>query len=101
MANQTSTISLKQWASQIEVLKILREKGFVDFQVVDLVDPNQSAENQDAKGRLQDLGFVAGEQGRLLSQAPFGEPLYTEIAETLVALRAIEAEMILVRSELV
>lgn len=47
-------------------------------------------------GRLGDLGFQPGEPIALLGQAPFGEPLFIEIRETVLALRSEEASYIII-----
>ncbi len=44
--------------------------------------------------RLQELGFIRGEQVKLCGRAPFGEPLLVEVRGTTIALRKREAQCI-------
>jgi len=84
-------MSLEKWVKTPRVQNALRSHGFVEYVVIGTsVEENA----RDTEGRLRDLGFIAGACGRFLSQAPFGEPIYTEISDTIVALRAGEACLI-------
>jgi len=50
--------------------------------------------------RLEELGFMPGEQVRLLRRGPGGrEPLAVQIGESLFALRWLEAHSVLVESQ--
>lgn len=44
--------------------------------------------------RLQELGFIRGEQVKIRGRAPFGEPLLVEVRGTTIALRKREAQCI-------
>ena len=44
--------------------------------------------------RLQELGFIRGEQVVVRGRAPFGEPLLVEVRGTTIALRKREAQCI-------
>ena len=44
--------------------------------------------------RLQELGFIRGEQVKVRGRAPFGEPLLVEVRGTTIALRKREAQCI-------
>ena len=63
-----------------------------------IVDTVQALGTQDTIAqRLGELGFVAGEQVRLISRAPFGgDPILVQIGFTRFALRLSEAERVVV-----
>jgi ferrous iron transport protein A len=63
-----------------------------------IVDTVQAQGTQDTIAqRLSELGFVAGEQVRLISRAPFGgDPILVQIGFTRFALRLSEAERVVV-----
>lgn len=63
-----------------------------------IVDTVQAQGTQDTIAqRLGELGFVAGEQVRLISRAPFGgDPILVQIGFTRFALRLSEAERVVV-----
>lgn len=63
-----------------------------------IVDTVQAQGTQDAIAqRLSELGFVSGEQVRLISRAPFGgDPILVQIGFTRFALRVSEAERVAV-----
>ncbi|RRU05439.1 FeoA family protein [Stenotrophomonas sp. 278] len=65
-----------------------------------LVDSVQELHANDAIARrLQELGFVAGENVRLVARGPIGgEPLLVQVGFTRFALRIAEAKRIHVRS---
>ena len=44
--------------------------------------------------RLRELGFIVGENVRVLGRAPFGDPILIEIRGTTVALRLAEARCV-------
>ena len=102
MSESHRSISLQDWVTLPAVRTLLKRDGFVDFKVTAVGAPSGvSSTGQDFSdtiGRLKDLGFVAGEVGRFVAQAPFGEPLYIEIADTIIALRNNEALLISVQS---
>jgi ferrous iron transport protein A len=52
---------------------------------------------EDVPQRLRELGFVEGEDVEVLRVAPGGGPLAVRVGATLFALRAAEAECVLVR----
>lgn len=89
MTNSLETMSLEKWVKTRDVRAALKQFGYVEF----VVQAHPDSEEGSA-GRLQDLGFISGARGRYLSHAPFGEPIYTEISETIVALRASEAALL-------
>ena len=66
-----------------------------------LVDSVQEFHANDAIARrLQELGFVAGENVRLVARGPIGgEPLLVQVGFTRFALRIAEAKRVLVRPE--
>ncbi len=65
-----------------------------------LVDSVQELHANDAIARrLQELGFVAGENVRLVARGPIGgEPLLVQVGFTRFALRIAEAKRIQVRA---
>ncbi len=66
-----------------------------------LVDSVQELHANDAIARrLQELGFVAGENVRLVARGPIGgEPLLVQVGFTRFALRIAEARRITVRPD--
>ena len=46
------------------------------------------------RGRLQELGFIAGAQVRCVHISPFGDPVAYEILDTVIALRRSDAQYI-------
>lgn len=102
MSDSHRTISLQNWVTLPAVRVLLKRDGFVDFMVTSVGVPvggeSSDQDFSDTIGRLKDLGFVEGEIGRFVAQAPFGEPLYIEISDTIIALRNNEALLISVQS---
>lgn len=44
--------------------------------------------------RLRELGFVSGEEVRVVGRAPFGEPFLVEVRGAVIALRKNEAQCV-------
>jgi ferrous iron transport protein A len=65
--------------------------------IVDAVDDR--TQNDPVARRLRELGFVAGEEVRILAAGPFGaEPLLVQVGFTRFALRRAEAARVRLRA---
>jgi len=65
------------------------------FEIVDVVSP---ADAPDWSRRLQEIGFIVGEQVRILRRAmPGGDPLAVRVSDSTFALRRAEAECVRVK----
>ena len=69
-----------------------------DLQATDSVEQQQRISDIDTIAhRLKELGFVPGEQVRLITVAPFGgDPILVQIGFTRFALRRSEAKRVLI-----
>jgi Fe2+ transport system protein FeoA len=95
MSKRQHELTMKEWAKLPTTKAVLLRDGFAAFMVKGSAENDASMPTVE---RLKDLGFVAEEIGRLTGYSLLGEPFYVEIADTLVALRANEAALILVTS---
>lgn len=56
------------------------------------------AEGSDLRGRLEDLGFVAGMAVDCVERSPLGNPSAYRVCDTVIALRSQDADVVTVRT---